>query len=97
MLVHTACMTPEPNQWNSKQASAWLGIPQRQLLDLLDQGVLPGIAVGAPHTQKLKGGIRRRRRAVRWIIPREALMRAWQTFTVQPKQPNLKGRRRAAA
>jgi hypothetical protein len=74
----------EPNRWSSKEAASWAGIPHRTLLDLFNARLLPAIPVGGPGTQILKNGTTRRRRVGKWIVPREAFIRAWQTFSVQP-------------
>jgi hypothetical protein len=70
----------QPNRWTTQEAAAWAEIPHRMLLDLLNEGVLPAIAVGPPRTEVLKGGTKRRRRVGKWVVPREAFIHAWQTF-----------------
>jgi hypothetical protein len=74
------------NSWSLAQAAVWADIKPRQLADLLAQGVLPGLPVGGPHVQKLAGGVRRKRRCWRWIIPRESFQNAWRTFAPQPQR-----------
>ncbi len=64
------------------------------LLDFLDRRLLPAIPVGSARTEILKDGVKRRRRVGKWIVPREAFIRAWQTFTVSD-QP-IRGKRNAA-
>jgi hypothetical protein len=83
---------PEPNTWNSQQAAEWAGIHHRLLLDFFHRGLLPAIPVGPSQNQKMgRGKKRRHRRVGKWIVPREAFIRAWQNFTV-PRRP---GRRAA--
>lgn len=80
----------EPNTWTPHEAADWAQIKYRQLLDLLDQGLLPAIRIGRAHLQKMPDGRKRRRRAGKWLIPREAFQQAWRTFS-----PPVKGRRTA--
>jgi len=82
----------EPNTWTPQQAAAWAGISYRLLLDFFDRGLLPAIPVGVAQNQRMPSGKKRRRRVGKWIVPREAFIHAWQTFTV-PTEP----RKRSAA
>lgn len=80
----------KPNTWTPKQAAEWAGIPYRLLLEFLAEGLLPAIPVGPPKTQAMPGGKKRNRRVAKWIIPREAFIRAWQNFTVREPRPRRK-------
>jgi hypothetical protein len=83
----------EPNTWTPQQAAAWAGINYRVLLDFFHQGLLPALPVGRAHNQLMTGGKKRRRRVGKWIVPREAFIRAWQSFTA-PR--SLRGTKNAA-
>jgi hypothetical protein len=74
-----------PNCWKPSEAADWAEIKYRLLLDLLDQGLLPGIRMSGPHDQQMPDGTTRRRRTSKWLIPREAFMQAWRTFTPPPR------------
>jgi hypothetical protein len=82
----------QPNRWSTKEAADWAEVPHRTLLDLLNEGVLPAIAIGRTRTEVLKDGTKRRRRVAKWIVPREAFIHAWQTFS----GPNKRRTRRVA-
>jgi len=79
------------NAWSTRQAAHWAGMNVRVLSDLFDQGLLPAIPVGGPQDQQMPSGRKRRRRVGRWIVPREAFIAAWKTFTM-PRR----GKRRTA-
>jgi hypothetical protein len=86
----------EPNRWTTKEAAAWAGIGHRVLLDLLNRRLLPAIPIGRPRTQKRPSDKKRQhRRVTKWVIPREAFINAWRTFTMPQRPP--KPRRRNAA
>jgi hypothetical protein len=92
--IHNADMAlKEPNTWTPKEAADWAGVNYRLLLDFFHRGLLPAIAVGAAQNQRMPSGRKRRRRVGKWVVPREAFVRAWQTFTV----PRARARTKSAA
>ena len=66
------------------------------LSDFFDRRLLPAIPVGPGRTEVLKDGVKRRRRVGKWIVPREAFIRAWQNFTVPDLLGARRGKRNAA-
>jgi hypothetical protein len=72
-----------PETWSVREAAAWCGLRYRQLLDLLATGQLPALQLGQSQTQKLPGGVSRRRRAAKWLIPRQSFVDAWHRFNPQ--------------
>jgi hypothetical protein len=81
------------NTWTPREAADWAGITYRQLLDLLASGALPGIRIGQPHIQKMPGGaLHRRRRAGKWLIPRESFQTAWRSFVPQNREKEYEAR-----
>jgi hypothetical protein len=86
----------QPNTWTSEEAAEWAEINHRLLLNFFHRRLLPAIPVGGAVTQKMAGGKRRHRRVAKWIVPREAFIRAWQTFSVPAPAPAPRTRRRAA-
>jgi hypothetical protein len=71
----------EPNCWTAAQAAKWAGVGYRLMLDLFAEGLLPAIAISPDaNASKRPRGKRRKRRAARWLVPREAFMQAWRTL-----------------
>lgn len=70
------------NTWTVAMAAAWAGIPQGTLYRLLREGIVPCIRMGAAQTQRFstaKNGTRERS-CYRFVIPRVAFMKAWETI-----------------
>jgi hypothetical protein len=70
------------NTWSVKTAALWAGIPTRTLYRMLREGMLPCIAMGDLQQQRLskaRSG-KRTRKCYRFIIPRAAFMRAWESI-----------------
>jgi hypothetical protein len=70
------------NTWSVKIAAAWAGVPERTLYRMLRESMLPCIAMGDVQQQRLptaRSG-KRIRRCYRFIIPRVAFMRAWESI-----------------
>ena len=86
-------MADLPNSWTTKEAAEWAGIPHRVLLDFFAEGLLPAVPLGRAHVQHMASGAKRRRRVGRWIVPVQAFIAAWETFSVPRTTPK---RRRAA-
>jgi hypothetical protein len=90
-------MSPNPNNelnvWSTEEAARWAGVNERLLHDWLSRGLLPAIAVGKPHTHKMKDGTRRHRRVYKWLVPKQAFIKAWENF----RPVKVARRRRPAA
>jgi len=78
--------------WTAREAAEWAGVPYRLLLDWLAAGLFPVLPMGKPQKQQMPGGKRRIRRAPKYLVPREAFMRAWSEFGLARQ---AKGRRAA--
>jgi hypothetical protein len=92
---HSGMALKEPNSWSTRRAAEWANVNERVLSDLFERRLLPAIRVGAAQDQRMANGKKRKRRVGKWIVPREAFIRAWQTFTV-PDQGTSRKRRTAA-
>jgi len=74
--------TKLPNTWTVQEAAVWAGLGYRRLLDLFHDGLLPCIILSANEkVQHLPRGQRRRRRAAKILVPREAFVSAWRNFS----------------
>jgi hypothetical protein len=83
--------TTTTNSWSTSQAAHWAGCTPDQLNELFFKGVLPAIAIGKPHRQKMNTGKVRKRRITRWLIPVQSFKTAWKNFA-----PMKVGRKAAA-
>src|SRR5215472_3930739 len=77
-----AALDFEKNSWTPKIAAAWAGMPERTLYRLLRAGAVPCLPMGDPQIQKwpdARDG-KRRRACFRFIIPRAAFVRWWESI-----------------
>lgn len=70
------------NTWTVVMAAEWAGIPTRTLYRLLRDGVVPSIQLGDPQEQQWPSAHdgKRKRACYRFLIPRQAFIRAWENL-----------------
>jgi hypothetical protein len=70
------------NTWSVKEAARWAGVPERTLYRLLRKGIVPCIPMGERQTQEWPSAHdgKRRRACYRFLIPRVAFMKAWESL-----------------
>jgi hypothetical protein len=75
------------NTWTPAIAAEWAGIPLRALYRLLREGAVPCIPMGDTQNQNWPKGRngKRKRTCYRFIIPRVAFVKAWESIGKPPR------------
>jgi hypothetical protein len=81
------------NTWTVQQAANWAGLSNRTLYPMLRAGLVPSIQIGDEQTQSLPNARtgERKRKCYRFVIPRVAFMKAWESFNVHGKPDSVSG------
>lgn len=72
------------NTWSVRMAALWAGVPERTLYRMLRKGIVPCIPMGERQTQEWPSAHdgKRRRACYRFLIPRAAFMKAWESLGI---------------
>lgn len=68
------------NNWTPQQAAEWSDIRYRTLLRMLKEGLVPSIRIGTEQQQDMGQGKRRRRACAKYLIPRTAFIRWFESI-----------------